>query len=340
MPINPDHVVDLPPVTLRQLLRAAPRYGLDPAVLCDGLGFSQDDLMDPDFRVSSARCGQFVQRFLARVQRPALGLKLGSEVNLVSWGLVALGCMACASSRDLLDFAVEFQREAGRLAQLRTQAAGRSYCIIAQGAFVDCDVSAFVVEETFAALVQICRQVVGRHFNPSRVDLVMERPVYGAIYEETFLCPVRFGQVENRVHFPADPYAVVSADASVLREVRAKLAGARAQPAATELEAAVLQAIRRDLARPPSLADLATALHTSERTLRRRLGALGHRYVNLVNEERRSRALSLIAHSARPLRQIASECGFADVRTLQRAVKRWTGSSPTQLRRTAKPGKS
>jgi len=329
---------DLPPLTLRHLVRDAAQHGLEPAMLCDGLGFSPGDLQDAGFRVTPAQCAQFIRRVLARRSRPAIGLKLGSEINLVSWGLVGLGFMACSSSRELLDFAIEFQREAGRLPLLRGEATDSSYCLVAQASFPDPAVSAFLVEETFAAMVQICRQVVGRHFYPRRVDLVMERPVHGAVYEETFLCPVRFGQLENRVHFPAEPYAVHTADALVLQDVRSRLAARERAPAASELESAVFQAIRRDLSQPPPLAELAATLHTSERTLRRRLGALGHRYATLVSDERRARALALITQSSRPLQQIAVECGFADLRTLQRAIKRWTGSSPTELRRMARQG--
>lgn len=322
------------PVTLRHVLREAAHQGLDTAALCKGLGFSAPDLESEDFCVSSTQCVWVIRRVLHQLQRPTLGLDLGMGVNVVSWGPVSLGFMASASSRELLDFAIAFQHAAGRLPTLRGEKLNESFRLIAQAHFHDRDVAAFLVDETFAALVQICRQVVGPHFNPQQVDLVIERPVHGAVYEDVFRCPVRFGRAENRVYFPPEPYAVRTADPLALKQVtRWLMPGGEARTEPSELETAVIQAIRRDLAHPLPLSEIAASLNTSERTLRRRLVGLGYSYAALLNEERKSRALSLITHSSRTMHAIALECGFADVRTLQRAIKRWTGYSPTGFRK-------
>jgi AraC-like DNA-binding protein len=327
-------IASIIPITLRQVLREAARQGLDTAALCLGLGFSARDLESGEFCVSGAQCAWILRRVLHQLQHPTLGLELGTGVNLVSWGPVSLGYMASASSRELLDFAIAFQHAAGRLPTLRGESLDNSFRLIAQAHFHDRDVAAFLVDETFAALVQICRQVVGPHFNPRQVDLVIERPTYGVIYEDVFRCPVRFGRAENRVYFPLEPYAVRTADRLALQQVTRWLTPqgeVRAEPC--ELETAVIQAIRRDLACPQPLSEIAASLNTSERTLRRRLVGLGHSYSALLSEERKSRALSLITHSSRTMHEIALECGFADGRTLQRAIKRWTGYSPTGFRK-------
>jgi AraC-like DNA-binding protein len=327
-------IANLLPVTLRHVMQDAARRGLDTAALCEGLGFSASDLESDGFRVSAAQSAHVIRRVLALVSRPGLGLELGASLNLVSWGAVGLGYMACGTSRELLDFAVEFQHAAGRLPMLRGEEIGQSFCLVGQARCQDREVAAFLVDKTFAALAHICRQVVGPHFNPRQVDLVMERPLHSAIYEGVFRCPVHFGRSENRLYFPSKPYAVRTADALVLRRVKCWLSPAgTGQEAASELEAAVMQAIRRNLGQPLPLGDVAASLHISERTLRRRLAGLGHSYAALLTAERRTRALSLITHSSRGMQEIALECGFADVRTLQRAVKRWTGHSPTGFRK-------
>jgi AraC-like DNA-binding protein len=332
-------IASIVPVTLRHVLREAARQGLDTADLCQGLGFSAPDLESEGFGVSSAQCVWVIRRVLHQLQRPTLGLQLGAAVNVVSWGPVSLGYMASATSRELLDFAIVFQHAAGRLPTLRGETLNESFRLIAQAHFHDRDVAAFLVDETFAALVQICRQVVGPHFNPQQVDLVIERPVHGAVYEDVFRCPVRFGRAENRVYFPAEPYAVRTADRLALQQVARWLTPeGEARPEPSELESAVIQAIRRDLAHPMPLSDIAASLNISERTLRRRLVGLGYSYAALLNEERKSRALSLITHSTRTIHEIALECGFADGRTLQRAIKRWTGYSPTGFRQQSRPG--
>jgi len=327
---------DIVPVTLRHMLREAMRHGVSPALLCEGMGFTPDDLETEDFRLSRPQCTLVIRRALRLLQRPTLGLELGVRVNLVSWGPIGLGFMASGSSRELLELAIAFQQAAGRLPALYGETSRQSYCLVAKVGVRNSEVASFLVDETFAALGQICRQVVGTHFNPRQVDLVMERPPYGAVYEDVFRCSVRFGQAENRMYFPLEPYAVRTADPLVLRQVVRWLGPLEDGEPATALETTVVHAIRRNLAAPPHLREVATQLHTSERTLRRRLAAIGRSYAELLSEERRTRALSLIAHSTRAMRDIAQECGFADVRTLQRAIKRWTGLSPSGLRRRAR----
>ncbi|ARP96514.1 AraC family transcriptional regulator [Bordetella genomosp. 13] len=326
---------DVVPVTLRQVLSEVARQGGAPEALCEGVGFMPADLESEDFMVSEPQCAQIIRRALRMLQRPTLGLELGVRVNLVSWGPIGLGFMASGTSRELLDLAVSFQRAAGRVPVLRAEEMKHSYCLVARAHRHGREVATFLIDETFAAMGQICRQVVGNHFNPRQIDLVTDRPSYGAVYEEVFRCSVRFGQAENRMYFPLEPYAVRTADARVLRQVVKWLApaGEQWQGPSTVLETTVLQTIRRDLANPPRLGEVASLLHTSERTLRRRLADAGHSYAALVDQERKARALQLIEHSSRAMRDIARECGFTDVRTLQRAIKRWTGLSPTALRR-------
>jgi AraC-like DNA-binding protein len=325
------------PVTVRHAMRQAARRGVEATALCAGMGFVPADLDSEDFQLSAAQCARLIRRLLCLLSRPALGLELGTEVNMVSWGAASLGFMACATSRALLDFVVASQRASGRLILLRGEARDGSFGILADAHFHERDVATFLVDETFAALTQICRQVVGPHFNPLRVDLMIERPAHAFAYEQAFRCPVRFGRAEHALWFPAEPYAVRSADALVLRQVERWLAPAEggADVAVPELEEAVLRAIRRDLAHPPSLGEIAASLGVSERTLRRRLSDLGHTYAALLDQERKARALALVQHSSRATQAIAAACGFADTRTLQRAIKRWTGRTPTDFRRAA-----
>ncbi|ANN65670.1 AraC family transcriptional regulator [Bordetella bronchialis] len=320
------------PVTLRQLLVEVLRRGKDPRPLCEGLGFSPDDLQQDGFFVSGLQAVQLIRRTLPLMGNPVLGLEMGAGVNIVSWGLVTLGFMACDSSRQMLDFAIEHQRHAGCLPTLHGEATAQAFRLVARAPFAEHEVATFLVDKALASMAQLGRQVVGPHFNPSRVDLVMERPAYGAAYENVFRCPVRFGSTENRIYFPIEPYAVRTADAVVLGQVSRVLSSAAEPRADSATRVCVVQAIRRDLAHPPPLCAIAASLHVSERTLRRRLADSGDSYADLLCAERRTRALSLVAHSSRTLQQIARECGFSDVRSLQRAFKRWTGVSPTAFR--------
>ncbi|WP_083241575.1 helix-turn-helix transcriptional regulator [Methyloceanibacter stevinii] len=81
---------------------------------------------------------------------------------------------------------------------------------------------------------------------------------------------------------------------------------------------------------PVAIAYAAAQLHTSVRTLQRRLAATGLRFTDLVDEIRRSAAVELVLADALTGAQIAHMLGYSDQSHFTRAFKRWTGTSPRQ----------
>lgn len=77
----------------------------------------------------------------------------------------------------------------------------------------------------------------------------------------------------------------------------------------------------------PSLNDVAEMLCTSPATLQRHLQAEGTSFLDIKNEMRRDLAIAWLLSSRVSLVQIASELGFSDSATFQRAFKQWTGQS-------------
>jgi AraC-like DNA-binding protein len=82
----------------------------------------------------------------------------------------------------------------------------------------------------------------------------------------------------------------------------------------------------------PSLRGISRSLGLSARTLQRQLRAQGLSLHCLVDEARLTLALDQLCAEA-PITRVAMESGYADRRALLRALKRWTGRVPTELRR-------
>ena len=84
---------------------------------------------------------------------------------------------------------------------------------------------------------------------------------------------------------------------------------------------------------PPTLAHVGDVLSVHPRTLQRRLAAEGTSYEEILDDVRRAAALRWITSTDLPLVQVASLIGLSEQSALTRAVRRWTGRSPRQLRR-------
>lgn len=102
-----------------------------------------------------------------------------------------------------------------------------------------------------------------------------------------------------------------------------------ADPAVQRLEGFVAQNLSRQL----SIAELARASATSERTLARRLKAqLGLTPHHFVQRIRMARAVHLLETTRATVDDIAAQVGYADAAAFRRVLRRETGQSARELR--------
>lgn len=98
--------------------------------------------------------------------------------------------------------------------------------------------------------------------------------------------------------------------------------------------------IERRHGEPISLASIAAEVGVHRATLAAAFRRHLDRSVGeVIREARLTRALVGIRRAARPLAEIAGECGFFDQSHMGRLVKRWTGQSPGDIRRSAQRGR-
>ncbi|WP_018352666.1 AraC family transcriptional regulator [Longispora albida] len=116
---------------------------------------------------------------------------------------------------------------------------------------------------------------------------------------------------------------------------------AEARPVRTWLEAFHAAACQASAEEPnPSLATIAARMGTTTRTLQRRLAEHGTTWRTEAEAARAQRACELIRASQLPLHAIAARTGYSDPRALRRAVRRWHGVSPSELRQAGLPGEA
>jgi AraC-like DNA-binding protein len=99
----------------------------------------------------------------------------------------------------------------------------------------------------------------------------------------------------------------------------------------------LLDSVRRAIAGlmpegEPKRERVARLLAMSPRTLERRLKQHGVKYKGLVNEMRRRFAFDYLKDRKRSSTEVAFLLGYSEVSALNRAFKRWTGSTPLEYR--------
>ncbi|KTT31412.1 AraC family transcriptional regulator [Pseudomonas rhizoryzae] len=325
-----------PPQVSRLLLRvAADRQG-DVERLCRGLGFTPADVQRPGFRLSHRQGYLLVRRCLAQLGDDGLGLAVGARQTTVSLGLVGLGMQACATLGAALALGLHYQRQAGAMLDYGLEQEAKSVRLLLTPRFHEPAVTAFYMEEGLASVVSIARHLTGTALLPQALCLDYPAPPHGERYAALFQCPVRFTAAVTAIEFDAAWLALPLAtrDDAVAAEVVELLeATAGFDPLRTDLVEGLQRELCKRLDTPPTLAQLAAPLNLSERTLRRRLEAVGTSYQALLDEARRGLALALLGREDLALTEVAFQTGFGDLRNFRRAFKRWTGVTPQEARR-------
>lgn len=318
------------PLIVRWTLAEFQSRGGDLAALCGGLGFTFADLEHPGFRLSYDQASKAIRQVIHALQDPTLGLRIGMQHHVVSFGLVGFGAMAASTLHDAGALGIRFQKEAGSLLVLRAEIEADHVVVLASPRFSDVAIEAALVDGTYAALVCAARQILDPGFRPRAVELVARQPPETSLYHEVFQCPVRFGCARNRLLIENQwvHSKLAGGDPMSLERITSLLeSGARHRPKVPTLEATIESRLRDNMAHPPPLAELADSLGMSERSLRRKLGETGRSYGGLLDQLRKTRALEMLAHTRYTTREIAEELGFNDPRSLRRAFKRWTGKT-------------
>lgn len=109
----------------------------------------------------------------------------------------------------------------------------------------------------------------------------------------------------------------------------------------TDPERQVSTHVRRALAdsisvTPPLIGNIARLLALHPRTLQRRLAAESTTFEEILEDLRRDLVLRHLGTTDLPLGQVAALAGFTEQSSLTHAVQRWTGNSPTVIRRQAR----
>jgi AraC-like DNA-binding protein len=189
-----------------------------------------------------------------------------------------------------------------------------------------------------ARMIAALRVITGVALSPLEVRFMHPQAIATSECRRFFGCAVEYGATGDVVRFSNDALAtrIPTADSrlgiilrtyadDLLRQVRAR-------PAAS-LEEKVLRFIADRLGSGRlSLKDVARDMGMSERTLRRQLQDAGTSFSELVNRARLGLAKDWLSDTNFDLKHISFLLGYSEPAAFSRAFKRWTGSSPGQLR--------
>lgn len=266
---------------------------------------------------------------------PDLGLHLGQTVTPRHFGVMGYVLLACGTLGAALTRLHRYQRLVYDVSPMRIHAQAQH--ITLEWGTENGRPGRLVDETAITALVQFARDVTGVSTAVDLVHFVNERPASLEPYRRYFGGEVLFEQEATRVRLPLSLLArpLRQPDAALLNLLEQQAEALLADlPDAGDLEQAVRRAVAA-LAREGeiSLERVAAALHTSPRTLHRRLEHLALGFRALRDDTRRRLAEQHLADRGIGIADVALLLGYSDQSTFTRAFRRWTGQTPLAFRR-------
>lgn len=333
--MQPVNEPTLPAVHVAHLLDLVKRWNVRPEALLESAGIAEESLLDPHARLPLATIETLVTRARLLTGEPGLGIYFGLAMQISWHGYLGFAAMTASTMGEAIELATRFVPTRTSAIALRLHREGSRASLVVEelaplGAAQEVLVLALLV-----GLSEIGRTLTGLELAGS-VDFAFPEPPWFSRFSHLFRGPARFAQPSHRWVFDAEQLALPlkMADPAALRlateQCERELAALGTHTRISSRARALLGQTSQGFA---SIDAVAQSLHVSVRTLKRRLAAEGTTYSELLEEQRRERALLLLRDDALSLEQIAERLGYADAPSFTRAFTRWTGTSPSSFRR-------
>lgn len=321
------------PNIIRYLLLVADDAGVSLERALRSASLTRESIDSPTLRVSYRQGRVLIERALSELGDPTLGLRVGGRQPITSSGVLGLAMMSSATLVDAVRVGLRFQNLAGSMVRWGYAAESSSLVVTASVPEAGSPVGRFLVEEGFANITRMARDVAGIH-RPKLIELSYESDVHATAYAEYFGCRVHMGAARNAWHLPpaAAETPLPTADRWTHLESVALLESQTESIVERQELVALLAAHVADaLPEVAPLAKYARLLAMSERTLRRRLIEVGSSYSHVLDDVRKQLAAELFAAGELSLAEVSYRLGYADERSLRRSALRWFGQTPGTL---------
>lgn len=312
--------------------------GHDPNRLYQEVGINPDLLNQPGARVSSISVNRLWERASELIEDPCFGLKASKYWHPSYFHALGYAWLASHTLRDALNRFVRYLRIVSEKIFITLKDESDGFTLILSYKLLGLRVPA-QIDMGMAMTIHICRLNFGENLKPASVNFMHDPPPCADEYLELFDAPVRFSAKRDSITFSkadvdrylmgANPQLARLND-QVMIEYLAKL---NKDDIIDRVTAAIV-----DMLPSGGIADekIAESLNMSVRSLQRRLKEVGTTFRGILDMVRKDLAATYVRDPEIELAEIAFLLGFSEQSAFSRAFRRWTGTSPSEARKSGK----
>lgn len=308
--------------------------GFDPRTVLSAGGFNMRIFEDPANMVSLETRGQLVAHCAAATRCEHFGLLVGQRCNLDAFGMLGLLARYSVDVQTALSSFMRYFRVHNRHASVsltvHKDSAMLSWLLYRRD-YMALDQTS---DGAVAILCNILRDLCGPKIQLIEAQFDHPPPADTKPFRQFFRAPLKFNAGRNAVVFHSSwlshTLPEIHADVRrLLQQQVEEMAAVLDDDFPAYVRAVLRAALLSGYADLDQLSKL-FALHP--RTMRRRLGASGSSYHQLLEEVRSDLALHLLRDSDLEVTEIAQMLQYSDPRSFIRAFRRWNGETPARWR--------
>lgn len=322
--------------SMRIMAEMAAEYGVPESRVLAGTGVSVKRLRDPEVIVEATQELQLISNLVEHLgEVPALGVIAGQRYHFTTFG--ALG-FALVSSKNL------FEAMRIGLKYIQLTFAFCRFSLLNQEDFTHISINSaglpdhlqqFILERDVACLITLQREIFSQLTPLVSLSLSFPAPGDTSPYESAFGIMPGFDKPMNAVvldnHQLAQPMPQASELARRLAEQQCEIL-LNQRLKRSGLAAKVRQILAARASDMPGMEEVAHALNTIPRTLRRHLEQENTSFAALRDEVRQALAEEYLLGPRLSVEQVAERLGYSSTTSFINAYKRWYGITPSVRR--------
>ncbi len=301
-----------------------------------GLNFTRSQA---EFTANARQMDAVSSNAIALSNDKQFGLRLGSRINISSQGIFGYALMTSATVGDALKLLIRYSRAILPSIHIEVQQhAGRVDVLVAAN-HLPLDLERFYCDVLYAAIIHSGSLLIGdRTGVTTRLELHYNAPADATQYRQIFGQDVQFNSERCALSFDAASLGIAISTANpvaqdIFRRECDRLSALDSRRG--RVSERVQQVLLESGSEFPTAAKVARHLHMSESTLQRRLAQEDCRYQQLLDQVRFRLAKEYLTGTTLPVVEIGCLLGFSDTTNFRRSFRRWSGTTPSLLRRDA-----
>ncbi|SHH24715.1 transcriptional regulator, AraC family [Jatrophihabitans endophyticus] len=321
------------------MVRIAQQSGLTAQRVLAGSGLSTDTLLDPDVFIDRAQEVAVARNLAANLtssedDEGMLGLRVAQQYRVTTYGVFGWGLMCAPTLREQIRFGGRFLDLSYALCDITAvwdEPDGRVRMRVDDSTVPD-DIRPFFRNRSLGGIVTLLRDTIPWPGWLHSVNVTQDRPRGATHHERILQAPVHFSQQYDEVVVNSDRLDVRTPTANDLALALAQrqcehLVAARRSTATVRER--VQQRVLRSFPRVASISEVASAMHTSDRALRRWLTEEATSFSAILDATRRTLAADMLS-SGIPPSKAAVQLGYANPASFNHAFQRWYGRCPRE----------